>query len=356
MGKSPFNAFQVEVSTRCSLHCRMCPRGFFAEEWLAHDMSMDLFEKIARCFHLTEWVHLQGWGEPLENRHLMDMLTMVKERGCLAGFTTNGVRLSEEVSGELLDRGIDNLVISIGGATRADHEKLRTGSSFDVILENVGRFVVRKRQRGMERPTVRLSFLMTRENIHGLPDTVPLAAELGVDEIMVINLDYLAGERCDTLRIFDSSPPPPDIQKSVDLLHRIGKEKGVTVRTYPLVEKEALMCEANPLRNVFFSADGSVSPCVYLRIPKRGDIPRIFRGRSLSVPQGIFGNVGEEDFLDIWNRESYREFRNVYKDRLKMRFNLRQAFEVFAWGGTGGKRKLRSLPDPCRTCYKAYGL
>ncbi len=51
-----------------------------------------------------------------------------------------------------------------------------------------------------------------------------------------------------------------------------------------LKAEEVPMCEANPLRNVFSSVDGAVAPCVYLRIPKKGNISRIFMDKEYEIP------------------------------------------------------------------------
>ena len=126
--KRVFEAFQVEVSTYCSVECQMCPRLLFSEQWIFQNMPLETFQKIGQYFHLTKWVHLQGWGEPLENEQLIQMVSLVKKANRLASLTTNGIRLTEEISERLLEQGIDNIVVSVGGATKEDHERLRVGS------------------------------------------------------------------------------------------------------------------------------------------------------------------------------------------------------------------------------------
>lgn len=45
------------------------------------------------------------------------------------------------------------------------------------------------------------------------------------------------------------------------------------------------------------------------------DIPRRFDGQSLIVPRLRFGNVLEQDLLDIWNSPAYRAFREQAETR-----------------------------------------
>lgn len=359
--KRPFDAFQIEVSTYCSLECQMCPRTFFAEEWIFRNMSMDTFGNIAKYFGLTTWVYLQGWGEPLENEHFMDMLRIAREAGCRVGVTTNGVHLTDRNISRLLDGGIDMVVLSSGGVSRESHEGLRRGSDAVSFIGRIERLIEMKRDRGMKRPTVKISLIMTRLNMTELPDMVPLAARMGIDEVMVTNIDYLPRERCNVLRAFHHESPTEVFEKSLEEMHALGKELGVAVRSYPLEAREVPMCEANPLKNIFFSVDGAVAPCVYLRIPKRGDIPRIFMDSEYEVPQTIFGNIDEGDLWEIWDGEGYRSFRKIYERRLAGSFSVSKAFDLFSGSATihSEDEKIRDippLPEVCRTCYKAYGL
>ena len=359
--RHPFEAFQVEVSTYCSLECQMCPRTFFAEKWIFQNMSMETYKQIQRHFGLTKWVYLQGWGEPLENENFMEMVSLAKEAQRLVGVTTNGVHLTEETASRLLDEEIDMVVVSFGGATKESHEALRIGSDSDSLVSRVDRLIQMKHERKMDKPVVKISVIMTRLNMAELPEMVPLAAKLGLDELMVTNIDYLPRERCNMLRAFHHESPTEAFQQSLDRMHKLGKELGVNVRTYPLKAEEVPMCEANPLRNVFFSVDGAVAPCVYLRIPKKGDISRIFLDEEYEVPQTIFGNIKSDDFQDIWGKESYKKFRKVYADRLKGGFNVSQTLDLFSGSVSSdtGKETVRDippLPEVCRTCYKAYGL
>jgi MoaA/NifB/PqqE/SkfB family radical SAM enzyme len=126
---------------------------------------------------------------------------------------------------------------------------------------------------------------------------------------------------------------------------------------YPLMAWEVPVCETDPPNNVFFAADGSAAPCPYLRIPKKGDIPRIFMNKGYRVPQTFFGNVREEDFREIWKKQSYREFRRVFEERRKVRKDALQLMDLLSNPRpVHPEKEPPPLSDVCRTCYKAYGL
>ena len=356
-----FEAFQIEASTYSALECRVCPRDIFGERWNFKNMSMETFEKIGRYFHLTRWVSFYGWGDPLENEHILSMLRLAKGKGCLTGLSTNGMHLNESLSGQLLSTGLDLMVVFLESATQEIQASLAAGSDFKRILEQVEVFIRLRNSLGSDTPRVTLSFPMTRMNMRELPGLVPRAAKMGVDEVVFHNLDYLPDERCNILRAFYHESPTGIFEKSVEEIHRLAKELNLAVKTLPLKVEEKLVCEQNPHVRVFFSAGGMVAPCPYLMIPKKGDIRRIFRNREVHVPQTSFGNIREEDFLTVWKKDSYRKFRQIFEERKKAEVSAVQLLDVLSNISTSmlndiTPKKPPELSELCQTCYKAFGV
>ncbi|OGA74763.1 MAG: hypothetical protein A3G27_09275 [Betaproteobacteria bacterium RIFCSPLOWO2_12_FULL_66_14] len=347
----PFEAFQLEVTTRCNLKCVMCPVTVFADHWPARDMSWETFERIATAFDRVNWVHLQGWGEPLLHRRLFDMIERAKSAGCKVGFTTNATRLTPKTDARLLDLGLDLMAVSIAGARAATHEAIRVGSDFAKLVDNLRRFLRLRAERGNPRPKVEVFFLMTRTNLAELPRAVELAAGLGADELVATNLDYVITSGLDELRAYSDSPPARDCREALEEARAAARKTGIAFRPYPLQFREMAVCDLNPLKLLYVSADGSVSPCVYTSLAGLPEMPRVFEGRSLETPAVSFGNVNERPLLEIWESAAYREFRG--------RFARRVAGAGLAMlGAAAGAVPDEELPAPeaCRTCPKLYGV
>jgi MoaA/NifB/PqqE/SkfB family radical SAM enzyme len=188
-----------------------------------------------------------------------------------------------------------------------------------------------------------------------------MAAGLGVDEVIFTHLDYLPEERWNILRTFHHESPTQAFEENIAEIHRQGKKEGFAVKTYPLKTLEMPVCEPDPPHQVFFSVDGSVAPCPYLRIPKKGDIPRIFMNQEHRVPQTFFGNVNQEDFLEVWNKKTYQAFRKVFEDRRRAEMQPGRMVDAFTNIRSGSESRVSKEPPPplselCRTCYKAYGI
>ncbi|MHB8772716.1 MAG: radical SAM/SPASM domain-containing protein [Syntrophales bacterium] len=353
-----YGLFQIEVSTYSALECDICPRAVFAEQWTFANMSLETFQKITPHFPRVRWVSFRGWGDPLENQSILTMLRLANEAGCLTSLTTNGALLTEGLSRELMEAGLDELVISLEFATQAALASAeKAGSDLHRILSQVRGIVLERKGANRTRPLVKLSLPMTRLIMGNLPDLVPLAAKLGVDQMALGHLDYLPDERGNILRAFYHESPTPAFQEILAEVRRRASAAGIPVAVHPLKAQEVPVCEPDPPNNVFFSADGSVAPCPYLRIPKKGDIPRIFMNKAYRIPQTAFGNVREEDVREIWQKESYREFRRVFAERRQARNDAIEILDLLSNDRpVPPEKEAPPLADLCRTCYKAYGL
>ena len=340
-----FKAFQVEVTTRCNLKCVMCPVTVLAENWPGRDMAWETFERAAEAFPRTKWVYLQGWGEPLLHRRIFDMIARAKRAGCRVGFTTNGTRLTRDTGARLLDAGLDLLAVSIAGASAATHEAIRAGSDFAKLLENLRGFL---RQRRGAKPKVEIFYLMTRTNLAELPRAVELAAELGADELVATNLDYVMTPELDALRAYGEGLPARVLEEA----RAAARRTRIAFRPYPLEFREMAVCDLNPLKILYIAADGGVSPCVYTSLAGQSDMPRVFDGRALSVPVVSFGNLNAQTLTQIWESAAYGEFRAAFAARV--RGASRMVLGALA-GGAAPEEEVQA-PQACRSCPKLYGV
>ncbi len=363
--RRPFIAFQIEPTSRCQLKCVMCPRTAFSDEWVSGDMPLSVYKKISRYFHLVDNVHLQGWGEPLLHPKLFDMIQIAKAEDCRASLTTNGVLLTHNISGELIKKGLDTLAISIAGASKKTHESIRCGSHFEQVIDNIKTLSDLKAKMGSKTPKLVLSFLMTKTNIKELPEAVSLAKDLGINEFVATNLDYTPTQEQDDLKLFSCNKADSMFQSYIDTARIRANKIKLPFRFYPLEMEEAVMCEMNPLQIVFISFDGCLSPCVYLNMTKLGLIPRIFCRKQYEIEGQCFGNIGEYDFMEIWKREDYKNFRGLYNKRLAINRKIFDFIEDFRNRGEAVdefEKRLETmlsenpLPSICNTCYKAYNI
>ena len=214
---------------------------------------------------------------------------------------------------------------------------------------------------------------MMKPNLEELPELVTLAARLGADGVVAPNLDYTPTAEVDALKAFSFSPDLHQAELTDEAQAR-GKELGVKVHIYPLrPSSDVLMCDADPVHNVWITVWGEVAPCPYLALPCRGDFPRLFWGKEEQLSRFSFGKV--TDRLDqVLNGQAARSFQEAFSRRLRAgRLDMITDVEVPALlhprstlaGFLEPLAKTTSLsksaallppPDLCRSCYKFYGL
>ncbi len=323
---------QVEVSTHCQLNCLMCPKSIFRKDWIHEHMDLDTFRNVP--FKLFRYAHLQGWGEPLLNPNIIEMIEIAKREGCSVGITTNGVLL-QEFARELANAGIDLVAVSIASPKLEEHRKIR-GCDLYEILEGIRLLS----EYGI--PKIVVTTVMMKNTVKNLPELIKIAKEYGVSEVIANNLDYVPSKDLEELKVF-SHEEDRELTRILEDAKKVAKNSGVNVVVKPVKLEECLVCAENPIKNCLVTVDGRIAPCVYLHLPTKSDvIRRVFLGREITVPKVYFGNLRETEFKKIWNGRKYKEFRNVFVRRLSV--------------VPGFDFEIPELPEVCKTCYKAYSV
>jgi MoaA/NifB/PqqE/SkfB family radical SAM enzyme len=347
-----FSAWQIELTTRCPLACRMCIRQ--GREWRNADMDFEDFARIAPHLRDVETVILQGWGEPLLHPRLVDIVRLAKSQGrdaAAVGFVTSGKGMDRRYAADLVEAGIDFLGFSFAGASADTHCAIRVNSDFGELVSASEDVQTVKREKGLERPRTHVAFLMMKENLHEVPALPDLAHRVGASEIVLTNLIDAADAWQDAQKAFRCDGHVEHAEL-LDQAERRARELGLGFRRASLVPRSTPVCEEDPLRNLFITVDGEVAPCVYLCPPVSEEFTRWFCGCEHRARRISFGNVLREPLDAIWESPQYVAFRDGFARRAR-RHRL-----LTALGGAGAAAQaaLPEPPAPCRTCHKMLGV
>ena len=349
-----FSAWQIELTTRCPLRCKMCIREADTQ-WHTGDMSITDFMKLVPYLRDVETAVLEGWGEPLLYRDLTKVVRLVKEAQCQAGFVTSGWGLDDDYASELIHAGVDFIGFSLSGATPETHNVIRANSNLYSVLRSMQTFQELKARKKLTKPKLHIVFLMLRENLAEVPLLLDHARDLGIGEIVLINLIQVATEWQEAQRLFTCS----ESEDVMVLREAAAKARALKIRLRmaSLSPGEAGVCAENPLQNLYISVDGNISPCVYLYPPIPSPVRKLFCGREHSVAKVSFGNLFKEPLESIWNSEPYAAFRNCFTLRQKS-FDEKYPTLIGSQAPTfnPGEINLPPPPEPCRTCHKILGL
>jgi pyruvate-formate lyase-activating enzyme len=158
----------VELCADCNLDCVMChhdrmrrPKGV---------MPFPLFRKCADEIAATA-PRTELWfsfcGEPLlEPDLLLEVLAYGRSAGLVSlNINTNGVLLTPELSGRLLDSGVDLIVIGIDGFSKEVYESIRVGGDRDALYANVAQLLALRDARGAD-TEIQTQFIDMPSNRH----------------------------------------------------------------------------------------------------------------------------------------------------------------------------------------------
>lgn len=303
---------QIEPVGQCNLRCRMCPIQFRTDGTPEHPpafMDYEVYCRLVDQFAGVRELHLQGMGEPLMHPRFCDMVRYAAQRGMEVSTNTNLTLLSERRADELVRCGLQELSISIDGASAEVYEAIRLRARFSRVLRNLDRLVAARAHIGSPLPRIRIVTVLMQRNLHELPDLVRLVHEHGADGLFVQRLchDFSeAGlpERYRPLREFvdleSLDRDDPDriaryFNEARDLAYRLAvglRLPSPRANPHPPARKGRERCDW-PWGGAYLSYAGDAMPCCIVATPDRIN----------------FGNMAAAGVRAVWNNDAYSDFR-----------------------------------------------
>ncbi len=349
-----FSAWQIELTTRCPLRCVMCCRQGH-DHLPRKDMSIRDFERIVPYLQEVESVVLEGWGESLLHPQLVDAVRLVKDAGARVGFVTSGMSLNRDYISALVEAKTDFIGFSLSGAEGQTHEAIRVNSRLAEILDHIRTFGEIKARNHSPHPRMHIVYLLLKKNLGEVPALIRLAKDFGIAEIILIHMALITNPGQEEQRIFGREDTT-EWERIFAEAQKLARKMKISLKPRPLLSRDVAVCAEDPLRNLYISVNGNVSPCVYLRPPVPTPFRRIFHGTEVLTEKVGFGNIFQKPFAEIWSNPEYEAFRACYSRREEMM----EKMTAVLWDPD--KRKadecgsLPPPPAPCRTCYKVEGF
>jgi radical SAM protein with 4Fe4S-binding SPASM domain len=117
----------------------MCPRDRLTRKIGCMSLG-DFSFLLDRIGPFNGTFHLHGYGEPLLDRQLVQKIKLLKKILPFSKsliISTLGVILREGFFQDLIEAGLDSLIISLYGFTRDDYKKIHGYDGFDVVKHNL---------------------------------------------------------------------------------------------------------------------------------------------------------------------------------------------------------------------------
>lgn len=354
-GKKSFSAWQIELTTRCPLRCRMCAREADAP-WQNQEMALDDFRRILPYLTDVETVVLEGWGESLLHRDLSQCIRLVKEKGAQVGFVTSGFGLARDRVNEIIQAGVDFVGFSVSGTSPETHDAIRVNSHLPDLLASIRLFHEEKQRLGLVRPQMHIIYLMVEDNIREVPGIPSLAREAGIAEVVLTNLCHTVNRWQERQGVFGREGVATEYEELIRQAEVNARKLNIRLKRPSLSVIDIPVCAENPLRNLYISAEGEVSPCVYLHPPLPSPFKRIFCGRGYRIEKVSFGNIFRDPLPAIWGDPGYDDFRNRFREREKRYRDLYFSLLDSPKLKSAQEIALPEPPEPCGTCHKILGV
>lgn len=274
----PFS-LSIEPTTACNLGCPECPSGLKQFSRPTGKLNLELHEKMLQQVHKTVfYINYYFQGEPFLHPQFLTLIQQAKRYAIYTSTSTNAHFIDEKKAKEIIDSGLDRLIISIDGVTQATYESYRVHGNLAKVIEATNYLIAAKKARKSATPQLIFQFLAVKPNEHEIPAVFALGKELGIDEV-----------RIKTAQLYDYAHGNPLMPTN----ERYARYKLTKEGTYRLKYKTGNHCWRMWSGSVL-TWDGKVVPCCFDK-----------------DAQHVLGSIDKGEFHSIWKSSAYRSFRQA---------------------------------------------
>lgn len=272
----------IEPTNYCNLKCPKCLHGYNYPREQGF-MPYELFEKIIRenAHHIWNSCLMYG-GESLLHPDLPRMIRLAKEYGIWqVSLHTNGCFLTEDMSYQLIEAGLDTLVFSFDGDDKETYEKLQKGANFEKTIANIRRFLEIKKNLNIIKPFVSIKTIrsLVDQPSSMSADFVKYFEGLPINRIYFEKL-YAQGEYGEKLL----------------------RDRHWDVFNYDRLNQQAIK-DYFPCYNVYSE----------VVITWQGKVIRCCRDQECLFEMG---DLGKETIADVWNNDAFLSIRENLKRKV----------------------------------------
>ena len=196
------------------------------------------------------------------------MVRYAEAKGISTNLTTNGTLLQENIA-NILSSGLREIAFGI-------YDK----GLFCQVIPQIEKLVEEKRKHNSRRPKTYLDITIYDGNLEQIPELVRLAAELGINAVILHRLFNICK--------VDSSIKSISQEEEENLFAELSRRANSSRSELYLPPKHSYPCRIVE-RSIFVTVDGGVTPCTYL-------------------PDLCLGNALEDGASQVMHSKAYTDF------------------------------------------------
>lgn len=241
-----------QLTNRCAGHCLACCEESGPDKAWSDELSREEATGVARQIAEAGIPYVAfGGGEPMRVPHVWEIFQTLSDGGVAIKIETDGRELDDAAVERLAGLRVDNVQVSVDGATAKTHEALRPGAAS--FAEATGA-LRRLSAYGIPAEWV---FVPTRRNLHEALAAYEVAAELGCNVFVTGPLMRLGRAARDWQNL---APNAADWAATAETLEaRSGVANGPRLAIYPWdIESEIQRRLENPQAMMLIVPNGRV--------------------------------------------------------------------------------------------------
>jgi len=296
----------LEITNACNLKCVMCGRN--ATNFTITHFDLADLKKIEEALNNAEEVTLFGWGEPTIHPKFIEILEYLDKFPVRKYFVTNGTLL-HKIKEAIFKYKVDIIAISIDGACATTNNRIRRGSDFDKVMDNISEIVKEREKRGVNYPYMNFVFTAMASNYGEIPDMVRLTYKIGIEEVKYVYLTVFSKDMLHETLWGEQD----EIKKFFDEAAKLAKELGVKIKLPHIQGQDEAGDKLHKdcfvgWRDFFFGSDGYVRSCQ-------------------STSKKLFHIDKYNSFMEMWNSIEMQDFREKVNSEKTMPHECTQCYQ-----------------------------
>lgn len=272
----PFS-LSIEPTTACNLGCPECPSGL--KQFTRPTGKMDLehhkniLQKVSKSVF---YINYYFQGEPFLHPQFLDLIIEAKKHNIYTATSTNAHFIDEKKAEQIVQSGLDRMIISIDGLSQETYENYRVHGKLSKVIAGTEHLIEAKRRLQSSTPHLIFQFLAVKPNEHEIPEVFKLGKQMGIDEVRIKSAQLYTFK--------NGNPLMPENEK----YSRYTLQSDGTYRLkYTLQNKCWRMWSST-----VFTWDGKVVPCCFDKDAHH-----------------ILGDIDNVSMQELWKNEKYQQFR-----------------------------------------------
>ena len=278
----------------------MCYRNSWDME--LGDMSKEAIDKIASECDQSVGIVMGGIGEPSIAENIIYAVKKFKDHPL--EITTNGVM--DEKTIDFVCRYFKNVIISVDGTEEAYFHIRKT--DFEHVLKTLDKIQAYKKQTGSSVPTIEFAFVLTKKNKDSIYNVIKTASKYDVKRILMSHL--MPQNQAQTKDIFYDEHFNEEGRAYIQKVNNFAYFQNRVVVSFPFMEiKTDRLCYFVDNDYTYVDVTGDVVPCYRFS----SNYKEYVFGREKNIKKHSFGNIMEQTLPDIYNSDTYKDFRHAVR-------------------------------------------